>query len=97
MALDRAASTRRAPFAPAVALTREHRHRALLPAACGRRGVAAVIASTERRVFVKSMATIADHRVRQDVHQAPTESLVLYVKFQADVVTAFKVTSFKEG
>jgi motility quorum-sensing regulator/GCU-specific mRNA interferase toxin len=55
-----------------------------------------VIASMERRMFVKSMTTFADHRVWQDVYQVPTEDLVLYVKFQADVVTEFRVMSFKE-
>jgi hypothetical protein len=38
----------------------------------------------QRRMFVKSMTTFADHRVWQDVYQVPTEDLVLYVKFQAD-------------
>jgi motility quorum-sensing regulator/GCU-specific mRNA interferase toxin len=61
-----------------------------------RYGVVAVIASMERRMFVKSMTTFADHRVWQDVYQVPTEDLVLYVKFQADVVTEFRVMSFKE-
>ncbi|MCX7323156.1 MAG: type II toxin-antitoxin system MqsR family toxin [Hyphomicrobiales bacterium] len=56
----------------------------------------AVIASMERRMFVKSMTTFAEHRVWQDVYQVPTEDLVLYVKFQADVVTEFRVMSFKE-
>ncbi len=62
----------------------------------GRHGVVAVIASMERRMFVKSMITFADHRVWQDVYQLPAEDLVLYVKFQADVVTEFRVMSFKE-
>jgi motility quorum-sensing regulator/GCU-specific mRNA interferase toxin len=59
-------------------------------------GVVAVIASMERRMFVKSMTTFADHRVWQDVYQVPAEDVVLYVKFQADVVTEFRVMSFKE-
>ena len=62
----------------------------------GRHGVVAVIASMERRMFVKSMTTFADHRVWQDVYRVPAEDLVLYVKFQADVVTEFRVMSFKE-
>jgi motility quorum-sensing regulator / GCU-specific mRNA interferase toxin len=61
-----------------------------------RHDVAAVVGGMERRMFVKSMTTFADHRVWQDVYNVPTEGLVLYVKFQADVVTEFRVVSFKE-
>ena len=42
------------------------------------------------------MTTLADHRTWQDVYHVPTDNLVLYVKFQADVVTEFRVMSFKE-
>jgi motility quorum-sensing regulator/GCU-specific mRNA interferase toxin len=61
-----------------------------------RAAVAAVIGAMERRMFVKSMTTYADHRVWQDVYNVPVADLVLYVKFQADVVTEFRVISFKE-
>jgi motility quorum-sensing regulator/GCU-specific mRNA interferase toxin len=47
-------------------------------------------------MFMKSMTTYADHRVWQDVYHVPAEGMVLYVKFQADVVTEFRVMSFKE-
>jgi motility quorum-sensing regulator/GCU-specific mRNA interferase toxin len=60
----------------------------------------AAIASTIRRIqrlmFVKSMTTLADHRTWQDVYHVPNEDLVLYIKIQADVVTEFKIMSFKE-
>ena len=59
-------------------------------------GVVEVILSLERSMFQKSMTTYADHRVWQDVYQARSRNLVLYVKFQADVVTEFTVISFKE-
>jgi motility quorum-sensing regulator/GCU-specific mRNA interferase toxin len=55
-----------------------------------------VILSMERPMFFKSMTTFADHRVWQDVYHVPAGELQLYVKFQADVVTAFIVMSFKE-
>lgn len=61
-----------------------------------RQAVVAVIGAMERRMFVKSMTTFADHRVWQDVYHVPADDLVLYVKVQADVVTEFKVMSFKE-
>ena len=61
-----------------------------------RAGVAATISGIDRRMFYKSMTTFADHRVWQDVYHIPVEGMVLYVKFQADVVTEFKVMSFKE-
>jgi motility quorum-sensing regulator / GCU-specific mRNA interferase toxin len=61
-----------------------------------RAGIAEVIQSIERPMFVKSMTTFIDHRVWQDVYHVPTRGMVLYVKFQADVVTEFTVMSFKE-
>lgn len=61
-----------------------------------RAGVAEVVTAMERRMFYKSMTTFADHRVWQDVYHVPARGLVIYVKFQADVVTQFTVMSFKE-
>lgn len=61
-----------------------------------RPGIVAVIQGMTRAMFAKSMTTHADHRVWQDVYYVPAEGLVLYVKFQADVVTEFKLMSFKE-
>ncbi len=62
----------------------------------GRAGIAAVIQGIGRPMFYKSMTTLADHRTWQDVYHVPADDLVLYVKFQADVVTEFRVMSFKE-
>lgn len=42
------------------------------------------------------MTTYGDHRTWQDVYHVPTGRLVLYVKVGADVVTAFRLVSFKE-
>lgn len=61
-----------------------------------RHEVALAIRGMDRSMFVKSMTTYADHRVWQDVYHVPAEGFVLYVKFQADVVTEFRVMSFKE-
>ncbi len=61
-----------------------------------RAGILDVIGDMDRRMFVKSMTTFADHRVWQDVYHVPARDLILYVKFQADVVTEFVVMSFKE-
>lgn len=61
-----------------------------------RTGVAETIAAIERGMFYKSMTTFADHRLWQDVYHVPARGMVLYVKFQADVVTEFTVMSFKE-
>ena len=54
------------------------------------------ITGMERKMFVKSMTTFADHRVWQDVYHVSARGLTLYVKFQADVITEFTVMSFKE-
>ncbi|KQT63281.1 hypothetical protein ASG54_08385 [Aureimonas sp. Leaf460] len=61
-----------------------------------RGGIVETIAGMDRRMFYKSMTTFADHRVWQDVYHVPARGMVLYVKFQADVVTEFTVMSFKE-
>ena len=61
-----------------------------------RNSVAETITGIGRRMFYKSMTTFADHRVWQDVYHVPARGLVLYVKFQADVITDFTVMSFKE-
>jgi len=63
-----------------------------------RAAIVSTIGGIERRMFYKSMTTNADHRVWQDVYHVPVpdEDMVLYVKFQADVITEFRVMSFKE-
>lgn len=61
-----------------------------------RAGVVETIAGIERKMFYKSMTTFADHRVWQDVYHVPARGMMLYVKFQADVVTEFTIMSFKE-
>ncbi len=61
-----------------------------------RAGIAMVIAGIQRQMFVKSMTSLSDHRAWQDVYHVPVEDLTLYVKVQADVVTEFRVVSFKE-
>jgi motility quorum-sensing regulator/GCU-specific mRNA interferase toxin len=65
--------------------------------ALNRNGVTETIQGIERRMFYyKSTTTFADHRVWQDVYHVPARGMVLYVKFQADVVTEFTVSSFKK-
>jgi len=61
-----------------------------------RSGIVETIVSIERQMFFKSMTTFADHRIWQDVYHVPARGLMLYLKFQADVVTEFTVMSFKE-
>lgn len=61
-----------------------------------RAGMVSVVQSMERRHFAKSMTSHADHRVWQDVYHVPAGKLTLYIKFTADVVTEFRLLSFKE-
>lgn len=63
-----------------------------------RAAIAATVGRIDRRMFYKSMTTNVDHRVWQDVYHVPDTGLgiVLYVKFQADVITEFRIMSFKE-
>jgi motility quorum-sensing regulator/GCU-specific mRNA interferase toxin len=60
-----------------------------------RSAIAAVIQGIRRPIFHRSMTTLADHRNWQDACHVPAEDLVLYVKFRADLVTEFRVISFK--
>ena len=59
-------------------------------------GVAETIVGIEGRMFYKSMTTHTDHRVWQDVYHVPVRDHLIYVKFQADIVTEFKVMAFKD-
>lgn len=61
-----------------------------------RGGIVETINSIEGAMFLKWMTTVGDHRLWQDVYHVPARGLVLYVKFQADVITEFQVMSFKE-
>jgi motility quorum-sensing regulator / GCU-specific mRNA interferase toxin len=62
----------------------------------GRSGIVDVIASMSSAMFYKSMTTYRDHRLWQDVYHVPYGEWLLYIKFQADIVTVFKIVSFKE-
>jgi len=60
-------------------------------------GIVDVIQRIEARDFFKSMTSYADSKVWQDVYYVPHEVSSLYVKFTSDVVTDFKLLSFKEN
>ncbi|NGY06982.1 type II toxin-antitoxin system MqsR family toxin [Solimonas terrae] len=52
-----------------------------------------VIADLESRAFYKSMTTLVDHKLWQDVYHAPTPAGMAYVKFtlrDGSVVISFK-------
>lgn len=55
-----------------------------------------VIQNLKHQHFYKSMTAHADHTLWQDVYHFPHEALVLYIKFTADVMTEFRLLSFKE-
>jgi motility quorum-sensing regulator/GCU-specific mRNA interferase toxin len=61
----------------------------------GRTEIMATIQNMRRAHFYKSMTSYGDHRIWQDVYHVPSEVGALYVKFTADVVTAFLLLSFK--
>ncbi|MBI2375107.1 MAG: type II toxin-antitoxin system MqsR family toxin [Deltaproteobacteria bacterium] len=58
--------------------------------------VVEVIQSTTRAHFRKSMTSIANHRVWQDVYNVPRGELLLYVKFTIDD-DGHLLISFKEA
>jgi motility quorum-sensing regulator/GCU-specific mRNA interferase toxin len=57
--------------------------------------VVKIVQSMTREQFYKSMTSLGDHRIWQDVYHVPFESLVLYVKFTTDA-QGYLVISFKE-
>ncbi len=57
--------------------------------------VVRVIQGITREQFYKSMTSLADHRIWQDVYHVPASSTVLYVKFTTDT-QGYLVISFKE-
>ena len=58
--------------------------------------VLATIRSMEHGHFYKSMPSLGNAAVWQDVYHVPYGRFVIYVKFRADVVTEFQLLSFKE-
>ncbi len=62
----------------------------------GRSEIVATIQTMERAHFYKSMTSLRDHRIWQDVYHVPSNVGALYVKFTADAVTEFLLLSFKE-
>jgi motility quorum-sensing regulator / GCU-specific mRNA interferase toxin len=59
--------------------------------------VVAVIQGLSPRDFDKSMTSIADHRVWQDVYRPRVKERELYVKFTLDSQGALLLISFKEA
>ncbi len=47
-------------------------------------GIVALIQTITRQHFYKSMTSMADHRIWQDVYHVPHEDQTLYVKFTMD-------------
>jgi len=58
--------------------------------------VLATIRAMEHRHFYKSMPSLGNAAVRQDVYHVPYGGFVIYIKFRADIVTEFQLLSFKE-
>ncbi len=47
-------------------------------------GIVDLVQTVERAHFYKSMTSIGDHRIWQDVYHLPFEARILYVKFTTD-------------
>lgn len=58
-------------------------------------GIVTLIQSITREMFFKSMTSLGDHRIWQDVYHVPFASTVLYVKLTTDA-EGYLVISFKE-
>lgn len=62
----------------------------------GRQEIVDVIQAIERRHFYKTMPSEKNPGLMQDVYRVPDGEMELYVKFTSDLVTEFKLLSFKE-
>ncbi len=60
-------------------------------------GVVAVIQALTLADFEKSMTSMADHKVWQDVYKPKVGGRTLYVKFTRDAKAALFLISFKEA
>lgn len=59
-------------------------------------GIRKVVSTMERKHFYKSMTSIANHKIWQDVYHVPYGDSILYVKFTKDAIAEFALLSFKE-
>ena len=55
------------------------------------------VQTMESKHFYKSMTSHQSAQLWQDVYRVPAEIGLIYVKFTSEVVTEFKVLSFKEA
>jgi len=62
----------------------------------GRDEIVATIQSMSRTHFYKSMTSVKDHRIWQDVYHVPSPVGLLYVKFSSGILADFILLSFKE-
>jgi motility quorum-sensing regulator/GCU-specific mRNA interferase toxin len=58
-------------------------------------GIVDLIQSVDRDHFYKSMTSVRDHRIWQDVYHLPFETRILYVKFTTDD-TGYLLISLKD-
>lgn len=56
-----------------------------------------LIQTMEGKHFYKSMTSHQSSQLWQDVYKVPSEVGLLYVKFTSEIVTEFKLLSFKEA
>ena len=63
----------------------------------GRAEIVATLQTMRTSHFYKSMTSVADHQVWQDVYYVPSVEGLLYIKFSADAVHEFLLLSFKEN
>jgi motility quorum-sensing regulator/GCU-specific mRNA interferase toxin len=59
--------------------------------------VVAIIQALTREDFEKSMTSMADHKIWQDVYKPKVGGRTLYVKFTLDARQALFLISFKEA
>jgi motility quorum-sensing regulator/GCU-specific mRNA interferase toxin len=62
----------------------------------GTQEVVNVIQSIQRGHFYKTMASEKNPGLMQDIYRVPDGDTELYVKFTSDLITEFKLLSFKE-
>ena len=59
-------------------------------------GIKEVVSTIKKEHFYKSMTSIKNHRIWQDVYHVPYDDFVIYIKFTSEVISEFTLLSFKE-
>ena len=59
-------------------------------------GIRQVVSTMQPEHFYKSMTSYINNKIWQDVYHVPYDDMIIYIKFQENVISEFILLSFKE-